>query len=188
MTIPLDDGAPATRLSKLSLISLICGILACVPGLGLLAVILGIIGLILGARPGVWGRWMAAVGVLLGLMGCVVWILVLAGWIRAFSWFTSTTSRETTTVNSFITALEADNHSVMKAESSGISDADLETFSTNVRAQGGLVGADLHGDIDKMGGGHVSGTVEFKSGKQHLNASLQDKSSGWQITEWELKP
>ena len=75
-TFPPAPPAPARKLSLASLFSLIFGILGCIPFIGgALAVLLGIIGFVRTANPMRWGRWMAIVGLILGIMSLAGWTL-----------------------------------------------------------------------------------------------------------------
>jgi len=56
-----------------AVVSLITGILGCIPGVSLLAVILGIVGIVKAGRPNVGGKGLAIAGLILGLIGCLGW-------------------------------------------------------------------------------------------------------------------
>jgi hypothetical protein len=65
--------APSVRTSKAAVTSLIFGILSCIPVItSPIAVITGFIGLSATRRPGVKGRGMAIIGLILGFLG-IVW-------------------------------------------------------------------------------------------------------------------
>ena len=55
-----------------AIISLITGILMCVPGMGLIALITGAIGLAKTKDPSVGGKGLAIAGLILGILGCLV--------------------------------------------------------------------------------------------------------------------
>ena len=62
------------RLSAAAVISLICGVLLCVPLLSsLLAVIFGLVGLVRTGGGQMRGRGLAATGLLLGILGLIAW-------------------------------------------------------------------------------------------------------------------
>lgn len=65
---------PAPKTSGAAIASLVCGVLGCIPYItSLLAIILGAVGIRNTGRPGVKGRGMAIAGLLLGLLGIVLW-------------------------------------------------------------------------------------------------------------------
>src|SRR5215471_14351758 len=76
-----EDSDRPQRVSALAVSSLVFGVLCCIPGLGLIAVILGAAGLIQTRDPEkrLTGRTLAVVGVILGLLGTVGWVGMLGG-------------------------------------------------------------------------------------------------------------
>lgn len=76
-----DGGGVATRVSALAVLSLICAIACCIPGLGVVAALLGI-GAMIGISTSmgrVTGQGMAMTGVILGLVCTVLWGAVFVG-------------------------------------------------------------------------------------------------------------
>lgn len=64
--------------SEFSVVSLICGILGLVlPLFSTMAIISGIAGLMQTHREGMKGRWMAAVGIVLGLIGIILILIAI---------------------------------------------------------------------------------------------------------------
>ncbi len=64
----------AGTLNRPALFSFICGLLMCVPFAAPLAIILGTIGFRHGRRPNIGGTGFATVGLMLGIVGTVIWI------------------------------------------------------------------------------------------------------------------
>lgn len=60
---------PPRQSNVLAIISLITGILSCLPGMSVLAVALGIAGLLKSNKPNVGGKGMAIAGLILGVVG-----------------------------------------------------------------------------------------------------------------------
>src|SRR5262245_35170588 len=82
MQAPLTDDLPTpTRVSGLAVASLIFGLLCCIPGSGLLGVILGGAGLIrIGQAEGrLSGRGLAMIGIVLGMLSTVLYAGVVLG-------------------------------------------------------------------------------------------------------------
>jgi hypothetical protein len=66
---------PAPKQNNVAaIVSLISGILSCIPGASLLAIILGIVGLAKAGKPNVGGKGLAIAGLLLGLIGTLGWV------------------------------------------------------------------------------------------------------------------
>jgi len=82
------DAPPRT--SAMSIASLVTSLGCVIPGVGLLAVVLGILalGLIGRARGRLSGRGLAATGIILGLIGTVIWGAVAAGGLQAWTFYT----------------------------------------------------------------------------------------------------
>ncbi|MBX3376384.1 MAG: DUF4190 domain-containing protein [Phycisphaeraceae bacterium] len=75
---PMDEpmGSPSPRVSGLAVSSLVFGLLCCIPGSGLIGTILGAVGLasISKSDGRLTGRGMAFTGLILGLLGTVLWL------------------------------------------------------------------------------------------------------------------
>ncbi len=65
------------RVSTIAMASAMFGALSCIPGVGFVATILGLIGLTRTKPPFKKGRWMAVVGLTLGMIGCI-WTVIFA--------------------------------------------------------------------------------------------------------------
>ena len=77
---PPEPEAPrpaAEGTNGLAIASLICGILGCVPGASIAAVVMGHMALGRIKRSGQGGRGMAIVGLILGYVGIVGWIIAI---------------------------------------------------------------------------------------------------------------
>src|SRR4051812_23200575 len=65
--------AQPPRSNGLAITALIMGILSCIPGVGLLAILFGLLGMGKAKDPRVGGKGLAMVGLLLGLLGTIGW-------------------------------------------------------------------------------------------------------------------
>jgi hypothetical protein len=181
-----------TRLSKSALSSLICGLLVCVPFVtGALAVLLGMVGFVVAGRPERRGRWMAVVGVILGVISIGGWSIVgvgsLAAW-RVGKNVVATLTAPGDATHDFIQALAGGDEAAAKAHAA-LSAADYDAAKTLILAQGGFVDSTFNSvQINEGGGGHVSGTVRFKARTMRVNADLTDSAEGWRVTSIEMLP
>jgi hypothetical protein len=76
---------PATRTSAAAIVSLVCGLILCVPFVtGLVALITGIVGISATSNPAVKGRGMAIAGIILGLISVGLWGLAGYGGYAIF--------------------------------------------------------------------------------------------------------
>lgn len=78
---------PQRESNVAAIISLICGILGCVPILtGLLAIILGVVGLRKASKPNVGGKGMAIAGLILGVISVGAWSLFGGGMYKLWAY------------------------------------------------------------------------------------------------------
>ena len=76
----------AERTSVMAILSLVCSIICCIPGLGILGALLGVFALvgIGGSRGRVGGKGLAIAGVIVGLLVTVLWVGAFIGMRKAF--------------------------------------------------------------------------------------------------------
>jgi len=68
---------PPSKTSIASILSLVFGLLGCIPVItSLAAIVTGIVGIKVTGKPGVSGRPMAVIGLLLGIIGIAIWSAV----------------------------------------------------------------------------------------------------------------
>jgi hypothetical protein len=188
-----SSGTPSrARLCKPALISFICGLLVCVPLItGILGVLLGILGFIAAGKPGMRGRWMAVVGLVLGILNIGGWVVVGGSSLAAWRWTSgvvATLKAPSLATHDFIRALAEGDEAKAKGLSA-MSDADLASAKTMIQAQGGFVDTTFNNlSMNEGGSGHVSGTAQFKVRTLRVSADLSDGPEGWRVTSIELLP
>src|SRR3954464_9440241 len=124
--------ASPSRLSKSSLTSFVLGILGCIPFIaGALAVAFGIAGLMRTGKPGVTGRWMAVVGLILGLISLGGWTLGFGG---VYAIWKGTEGPRVAT-HDFIQNISNGNDAAARAKSIGMDDEEFKSFAEFVRKQ-----------------------------------------------------
>lgn len=131
-----DPDAPA-RVSILAVLSLICGVVCCIPGLGILAFILGAVSItgINRSQGRVTGKALAGVGIALGVLATVVWIALSIGFAQG--WRTYTTQIVGGTSQMMQTLSDGDitgarGHLLATADAE-VTDEELAAFATIIR-------------------------------------------------------
>ncbi|HVT81725.1 MAG TPA: DUF4190 domain-containing protein [Phycisphaerae bacterium] len=180
-------GAPPARrkMSLSALFSLIFGILGCIPFIGgALAILFAIIGFIATGNPAKSGRWMAIVGLLLGIMSIGGWTL-FGGGIYAII---KGTEGPRIATHDFIKAVADGDQAGIKAHSAGISDDELKAFGDSVQSEGGFVDTTFFATNISNDSAQVEGIAEFKSGKQNVTAELEKRGGDWKVTKIRIRP
>ena len=167
-----------SRLSKSALFSLIFGILGCVPFItGILAFFLGIFGFFATGKPGIRGRWMAIVGIILAVVSIGLWstvgLSVVVGWAGIKSAVAELTAPGHA-AHDFIHAVDTGDDAGAKGLSA-LSDADFEAAKTLIKAQGGFTDSTFNNVNITNDDAQVSGTGDFKTGTRQVSA-LQTES------------
>lgn len=174
-----------SRLSKSSLLSLICGILGCVPFVtGVLAVLLGLVGFVRTGTPGVRGRWMAIVGVVLG-------VLSIGGWTvggLTFWGVWSMTAGPRDASHAFLQHLADGEIKEAVDASAGIDAAALQEVSDYIVKQGKYEGATFTSQNRRNSFATMEGTVSFSSGKQNVKMELVESGGTWKVNSVNITP
>jgi hypothetical protein len=189
---PIEYAAPtSSRLSKSALFSMIFGILGCIPFItGILAFFLGIIGFVATGKPGVRGRWMAIVGVVLAVLSIGLWstvgISVVAGWAGIKSAVTALTAPGHG-ARDFIRAVDSGDDATAK-DLSVMSDADFDAAKILIKAQGGFTDSTFNNVNITNNNAHVSGTGDFKTGTRQMSADMVEVGGKWKIKSLSITP
>ena len=80
-TAGADVFPEAERTSVMAILSLVCSLICCIPGLGILGSLLGVFALIGigGSRGRVGGKGLAISGIIIGILMTVIWIGAFIG-------------------------------------------------------------------------------------------------------------
>jgi hypothetical protein len=186
---PLGYATPTpSRLSKSALFSLIFGILGCIPFVtGLLAFLLGIIGFFATGKPGVRGRWMAIVGIILAVLSIGLWstlgIGVVAGWAGIKEGFNSAVAVVTAPghgARDFIRAVDSGDDAAAK-DLSVMSEADFIAAKAFIKAEGGFTDSTFNEVNITNNEAHVVGTGDFKTGTRRIEANVVKIGDQWKV-------
>ena len=196
MTIPAGyPAAPAPRkMSVASLLSFIFGILGCIAFLaGVIAIVFGIFGFIATANPLKSGRWMAVVGMILGVISIVCWI--------AFGGLAYAAFLGGSSVYHEIVAPAHTAHDFMQRVSNGdaggaralsdMSQADFDRISNDIHATGTFVDSTFSGVNMASTNGNataeITGTATFEqagvSTTHKVTASLHKIGANWRLQD-----
>lgn len=179
--------ANPSKLSKSALCSLICGILGCIPFVtSILAILLGIVGFIVTGKPGIRGRWMAVVGVILAVIGIGFWSTAGLGML-AFWKAGSALTAPGHGARDFIRAVDSGDDAAAK-ELSVMNDADLAAAKAAIKAQGGFVDSTFNGINVENGDTKVSGTGDFKTGTRTISAEVVKIGDKWKVKSLTINP
>ena len=160
---PLLRDDSRARVSGLAVSSLIFGILCCIPGSGLIGTILGGAGLVSISRSEgrLSGRTLAFVGVVLGILGTVLWLAVGIGARRELAIL------QTRLVDPSVATMKALGSQDWKGAAklfdpkSGIGEAELRDFAARLEAAfGAPVGAPVSMNWEQVFGPRPSAAVE----------------------------
>ncbi len=174
-------GAPVqpTRLSKSAVASFICGLLGCIPFVtGLLAILLGLIGFVRTGDPMKRGRWMAVVGIVLGILSIGGWTLFGGGAWAA--WGALKAPRVAT--HDFIHDLAAGDMSGAKSHSAGLSDDELRDLAAAINAHGTFVDTTFTNISITNNDANVDGSTAFSTGSVSTHARLTYTGGSWKVT------
>jgi len=139
-----DDfsGVPGpSRVSVLAVVALVCGILGCVPGLSLLAVIIGLaaIFLIAASKGRVRGTGLAIGGVVLGLIFTGIYVVFAIGAVSAAQEFNT---KVIVPAQAGIQAIEKGDRATLRkvlttTAAAAVTDAQIDQFAADVKAEFG---------------------------------------------------
>lgn len=127
---------PQRQMSAAAVVSLVCGILGCLPFItGLIAVICGIVGIKTTSNPRYSGKGLAIAGLILGLISLAFWGLMGGSIFAAFSY----TRPVRQGANQFARDLSAGNISAAQAMcSSSVTQEELKTAADALKPLGAL--------------------------------------------------
>ncbi|MEM6314415.1 MAG: hypothetical protein AAF743_10030 [Planctomycetota bacterium] len=189
---------PAPKNSVAAIVGLITGATSLIPCLGFITGPVGFVSSIVGfftsGKPGVKGRWMAVLGLLLSLIGFIGVNVALVGGLGVWG-VTKSMSIVSDPSEEFIMALVGNDIAAAKSAGSGFADADLESFATQLDAVGdspeinfSLSGFNFQA-INNEVVGNISGTVVGNGTTLHFSTEVEGNAdlSGVTVTDMSLR-
>ena len=168
----------------LAITSLIMGILSCIPGVGLLAILFGALGMGKAKDPRVGGKGLAIVGIILGLLSIVAY----AGVGYSVYWGVGKLKAMGEPGIKFFEALNKGDLTQAKAYTTGnISDADLTQLRDTIKGMGELKDPkptkfDLKDDVLS-----VSGTAVFANGAKNYTFRMVKVGGVFKVDKFTLE-
>jgi hypothetical protein len=177
-------GMPQGQQSNgLAITSLIMGILSCVPGVGLLAILFGALGLGKAKDPRVGGKGLAIVGIVLGLLSLVAY----AG-VGYFAYWGVGKLKQMSGGIQFMEALNRSNIDEAKTYTTGkMSDSELQQLSATIKTLGKfkeLKNPNTKWDADVF---DVSGTAVFENGTKQAHFVMVKTGDGYKVDKLTLE-
>lgn len=189
------------RMSILAVLSLICAVVCCIPGLGILAFVFGALALagISKSQGRVTGKPLAGIGMALGLIATVIWMAIAIGVAQGYKWYTTqvvggTSQMMETVSDADIAGLRLH---LLEPATTELTDEDIAAFAAVVRRDfGDFVGAPTgwsemgEGFKAAYGGGGMRGgggnnqepaipvAVHFSSGATVVHVVIDEDSFG----------
>ncbi len=183
--------APAARTSAASVTSLVLGIVLCVPFVtSLLAVIFGIVGIRATKTPAVKGRGLAIAGLILGVLGLVLWTTYFAvAGVMAVALFKG--GLNPMIAQGFFQQMSAGD--VQKATAMcvpGTSPAAVQATVDQMKRYGRMTSFNASNNSTVNGMTTLDGTIQFQTGGSHPFHAVVGKGGSSpvpQVQSWDLK-
>jgi hypothetical protein len=153
-------------------VSLICGLLFCIPVLtGLIAVITGLVGIKSTGKPNVTGRGMAITGLILGLLALIAWPLIGLAMYGGFKAAYAMAQKSGVEFTNAI--IDGDYDKAMKFTASGMKKEELQKMNQDMKGWGSLtsIGFPSNVSTQKTAGGDV---IEVKAPATFTNAGAKE--------------
>src|SRR6266436_5586559 len=177
-------GVPQGQQSNaMAITSLITGLLSCIPGVGLLAILFGALGLGKAKDPRVGGKGLAIVGIILGLISIIAYL----GVGYSIYWGVGKLKEMASGIQ-FIQSLNQGNIAQAKTYTTGkMSDAELEQLSATMKSMGEF--KQLLNPTNKFDGDvlDIKGTGAFANGKKEIHFVMVKTPTGYKVDKFTLE-
>ena len=179
----------APRTSGAAVVSLVCGIVCCIPFVtSVIAIITGIVGIRSTSNPFVRGRGMALAGLILGILGL---LFQLSGGIGAGIWWVASTP-ERLVANQFINNLTQGNLDAAAGQcTSNVTRDHLQSFADALTSTGTVQQSMFFFAMNDRatGGKIIQGQITFTNAQQYQVFLTMDNDNGtWKIRDFRTFP
>ena len=179
---PMPPQGPKSN--GLAITSLIMGILSCIPGVGLLAILFGALGMGKAKDPRVGGKGLAIIGIILGLISIIAW----GGIGYGVYWGVGKFKAMAEPGVKFFEALNKGNLTEAKAYTTGnISDADLARLQETIKGMGELKDPKPTTFDMKDNVLNVSGTAVFANGTKKYQFRMVKVGNEFKVDKFTLE-
>ncbi len=179
---PYPPGQPQGS-NGLAITALIMGILSCIPGVGLLAILFGALGIGKAKDPRYGGKGLAITGIVLGLLS----ILVYAGIGYGVYWGVGKI-KELASGFQFIEALSRGSVAEAKSFTTGkMSDAELAQLSDTMKSLGKLKELQNPKNTFQNDVLDIQGTGIFEKGTRKVHFVMLKTAGGWKVDKLTLE-
>lgn len=188
---PQQQGYPggmpqAPKSNGLAITALIMGILSCIPGVGLLAVLFGFLGMGKAKDPRVGGKGLAVVGLLLGLLGTLGW--AYAGYKGYQAWGYLKGMAEPA-AGFFQGMADGDFAKAKSYTTNSVSEAEIRAAQETMKSMGKYknMQADPEKTSFKDGVLESSGTVIFENGTKKYHFRMVKVGDSYKVDKFTLE-
>jgi hypothetical protein len=178
---PVPQGSQS---NGLAITSLIMGILSCIPGVGLLAILFGALGLGKAKDPRIGGKGLAIVGIVLGLISIVAYVAIGYGVYWGVGKFKAMAEPGV----KFFEALDKGNLAEAKTYTTGnISDAELTRLRDTIKSMGELQDPKPTKFDMKDNVLDVAGTAVFEKGTKNYKFRMLKVGDQFKVDQFTLE-
>jgi hypothetical protein len=178
------SGPQGQQSNGLAITALIMGILSCIPGVGLLAILFGALGMGKAKDPRVGGKGLAIVGIVLGLIGIIAW----AGIGYGVYWGVGKFKAMAEPGVKFFEALNKGNLTEAKTYTTGnISDAELAQLRETIKGLGELKDPKPTQFDMKDNVLNVAGTAVFSNGTKKYQFKMVKVGDTYKVDKFTLE-
>ena len=170
----------------LAITSLIMGILSCIPGVGLLAMLFGALGMGKAKDPRFGGKGLAVVGLVLGLLGTLGW--AYAGY-KGYQGWQFVKGMAEPAAGFFQGIADGDNAKAKSYTTSNVTDAEIRAAQEAMKSMGKYknMQADPEKTSFKDGVLESSGTVIFENGSKKYHFRMVKVGGAYKVDKFTLE-
>jgi len=181
---PMPPQGPKSN--GLAITSLIMGILSCIPGVGLLAILFGALGMGKAKDPRVGGKGLAMVGIVLGLLGTLGWAY---GGYKGYQGWQFLKGVAEPAAGFFGGMSEGDLAKAKSYTTANVSEAEIKSAQETMKSMGKYknIQADPQKTSLKDGVVESSGTMIFENGNKKYHFRMVKVGGSYKVDKFTLE-